>query len=71
MSLILVAPPAYDEIFDKPRKSTETSGKTVKLRNTTPVHVVIQNNYYEDDRNLWEKLHEWFELSGGLRITIF
>lgn len=44
-------PPAYDDIFTRTR---------------TPVPRSPPNGhqtYYKDDRNLWEKLHEWFEMS--------
>ncbi|XP_061195688.1 uncharacterized protein LOC133203906 [Saccostrea echinata] len=45
----LSPPPAYDAIFTR--------------RTTEPPRPHKSNNYKEDDRNLWEKVHEWFELS--------
>lgn len=43
-------PPAYDDIF---------------IRTVSPVRRERSQEatYYKDDRNLWEKLHEWFEMS--------
>lgn len=48
----LVPPPAYDDIF--------TRTQTPAPRSSPKGH----QTYYKDDRNTWEKLHEWFEMSG-------
>ncbi|XP_062609838.1 uncharacterized protein LOC134271641, partial [Saccostrea cucullata] len=45
----LSPPPAYDAIFTR--------------RTTDPPKSYKTNAYKGDDRNLWEKVHEWFELS--------
>lgn len=50
--LFLVPPPAYDDIFAK----TQTPAPSALPRG--------RQTYYKDDRNTWEKLHEWFEMSG-------
>ena len=78
----LVQPPAYDDIFTGPQSSAPpTPTPQPSYVDTFPSpresRVVRQGNYYRDDRNLWEKLHECFEMSGlcreyptGVYVTI-
>lgn len=46
-----IPPPAYDDIF---------SGTQIPAPRSSPKGL---QTYYKDDRNTWEKLHEWFEMS--------
>nr|XP_022291290.1 uncharacterized protein LOC111102720 [Crassostrea virginica] len=62
--------PSYVTIQDIQEQNPPPAYEDIYIRTQTPVtppsyssRRVNQGSYYKDDRNLWEKLHEWFELS--------